>query len=478
MRGSRRFGKCLKTTFERTKSLEPSSLFIVVSNQFPVGLLAFSFYLALGGVKIIDLSGSVSRCADYTSDSLQIVFSSGKTVSALVIAYLVKQGRLDYEQPIAKYWPEFAQQGKEAITLRELLMHDAGLAFFERDRELTRDMLEPEKREELSGFLASAKPVWTFMKNLRPGERIYHAGTRGFYLNELCRRVDVKQRTIGKILLEEIMPQVNHLLPESESAVLSFGSPTEEVRKSLVHYEVAPIVKTIVKEMYKEVKKKFVKKEEDNFVKHLDPQFVSDVTRLRKETKKAVGRKLIRRVLKAGKLSTIYSIDDHYAYEGPSFNLVANAKSLCAFGHAFLFAPPEHRLLDDSTIQKMFSTPTPKIDVAVMDQTTFVTGGFSLFKETAYPDFLHKFYGWHGIGGSVFAFCPEHELVVSYTPCRFPISSFGGFLDKRCLRMMKALMEVIEPPTLTIKKHQMYSSPAATSTSQISIDSESTVACQ
>ena len=56
-----------------------------------------------------------------------LVFSATKGMSGLAIALANSRGLLDYDAPVSKYWPEFAQQGKETITIRQLLSHQAGL---------------------------------------------------------------------------------------------------------------------------------------------------------------------------------------------------------------------------------------------------------------------------------------------------------------------------------------------------------------
>ena len=56
-----------------------------------------------------------------------MIFSAGKTIGAIMIAIMVDQGLLDYNEPVATYWPEFAKNGKEEILLKDVLCHDAGL---------------------------------------------------------------------------------------------------------------------------------------------------------------------------------------------------------------------------------------------------------------------------------------------------------------------------------------------------------------
>jgi CubicO group peptidase (beta-lactamase class C family) len=105
------------------------------------------------------------------------------------------RGLFDYEERVSTYWPEFAQQGKGRITVRQLLSHQAGLfALDERpDRSLVADL------DRLATVLARQKPAWP------PGARqAYHGITLGFYESELLRRVDPGHRSLGRFFQEEI----------------------------------------------------------------------------------------------------------------------------------------------------------------------------------------------------------------------------------------------------------------------------------
>jgi CubicO group peptidase (beta-lactamase class C family) len=105
------------------------------------------------------------------------------------------RGWLDYEQPVCKYWPEFAQNGKEGITVRQLLAHQAGLFALDEpaDRRLAGDL------DRLAVVLARQKPAWP------PGTRqAYHAITLGFFEGELLRRLDPQHRSLGQFFQDEI----------------------------------------------------------------------------------------------------------------------------------------------------------------------------------------------------------------------------------------------------------------------------------
>ncbi|CAN0564391.1 unnamed protein product, partial [Laminaria digitata] len=152
----------------------------------------------LDGEKVVDLWGGVrdpATGAPWEEDTMVIVFSLTKGMSALTLALAHSRGWLDYEARVADYWPEFAQNGKEAITVRQLLAHQAGLhAFHEKiDRQTIAD---PDRLGEI---LAREAPAWP------PGtHNAYHFLSLGFYEAELLRRVDPAHRTLGQFFAEEI----------------------------------------------------------------------------------------------------------------------------------------------------------------------------------------------------------------------------------------------------------------------------------
>ncbi|MDH4212567.1 MAG: beta-lactamase family protein [Candidatus Thorarchaeota archaeon] len=150
------------------------------------------------GEKVVDLWGGIRNEATgepWEEDTMVLVWSTTKGLSALTMALAHSQGLFDYDEPVSKYWPEFAQQGKEKITIRQLFAHQAGLVAFDElgDKEVIANM------DRLATILARQKPAW------KPGTRHgYHALTLGFYQSELLRRVDPKGRSLGKFFQDEI----------------------------------------------------------------------------------------------------------------------------------------------------------------------------------------------------------------------------------------------------------------------------------
>ena len=150
------------------------------------------------GEKVVDLWGGVRNRATgepWEEDTMALVHSTTKGMAGLAMALAHSRGLYDYEERVAAYWPEFAQAGKERITVRQLLSHQAGL--YALDERPTRDLVADPDR--LAAVLARQRPAWP------PGERqAYHGVTLGFYESELLRRVDPRHRTLGRFFQEEI----------------------------------------------------------------------------------------------------------------------------------------------------------------------------------------------------------------------------------------------------------------------------------
>ena len=134
-----------------------------------------------------------ARARPVDSRTLFPVFSTGKGVTATAAHLLVERGLVAYDTPVAAVWPEFAANGKGAITLRHLLDHSAGLSAV--PAELGYD--ESLDWEKSCAALAAARP------ETAPGAKMaYHAMTYGWLVGEVIRRVD--GRPFARFVREEI----------------------------------------------------------------------------------------------------------------------------------------------------------------------------------------------------------------------------------------------------------------------------------
>lgn len=120
-------------------------------------------------------------------------FSTGKGIAATAVLRLVERGLLSVDDPIAKYWPEFAAEGKGGITLRHALNHTAGLPMMPESL----DVIQGARWKAMCEYLATAKPLHP------PGaHRHYHAITYSWLVGETARRAD--GRDFARIIAEEV----------------------------------------------------------------------------------------------------------------------------------------------------------------------------------------------------------------------------------------------------------------------------------
>jgi CubicO group peptidase (beta-lactamase class C family) len=175
------------------------------------------------GQKVVDLWGGVRNKETgqpWEGRTMVIVYSATKGLAAMTLAIAHSRGWLDYDERVSAYWPEFAQQGKDRVTVRQLLAHQAGLYALDEplDRELIADL------DRLAGVLARQKPAW------EPGTRqAYHAITLGFYESELLRRIDPQHRSLGQFFEDEIAAPLDldlyinlpRTVPDTQLAVIT-----------------------------------------------------------------------------------------------------------------------------------------------------------------------------------------------------------------------------------------------------------------
>lgn len=176
--------------------------------------LGASFCATKGGETVVDIWGGHAdpdKSRDWERDTIVNVYSTTKTMAALTALLLADRGVFDLHDKVAKYWPEFASEGKADVTIAQLLSHSSGLSGWK----------EPLQRQDLydwskcTDLLARQAPFWE--PGTAPG---YHALTQGYLVGEVIRRATGK--TVGTVFREEIAEPLGadfHIgLPASEDA--------------------------------------------------------------------------------------------------------------------------------------------------------------------------------------------------------------------------------------------------------------------
>ena len=155
-----------------------------------------SFCATIEGETVVDLWGGwadAEQTRPWVKDTIVNVYSTTKTMTALTALVLADRGLLDFDAPVARYWPEFAANGKAGVKVSHLMSHSAGLSGW-KEKVTTEDLYDWDK---VTGLLAAQAPYW------EPGTASgYHALTQGYLVGEVVRRITGK--SLGTVFREEI----------------------------------------------------------------------------------------------------------------------------------------------------------------------------------------------------------------------------------------------------------------------------------
>jgi CubicO group peptidase (beta-lactamase class C family) len=175
-------------------------LFVAVPNALSVSLDesggGASVAVFVDGEPVVDVWGGFTdadRSIPWQQDTITNVWSVTKTVTALCALVLADRGELDFDAPVARYWPEFATAGKEGVLVRHVLSHTAGLPF----PDGATSAADCYDWDGITGRLAAQATAW------EPGTAAgYHSLTQGFLIGEVIRRIT--GRTVGDFLADEV----------------------------------------------------------------------------------------------------------------------------------------------------------------------------------------------------------------------------------------------------------------------------------
>ena len=328
------------------------------------------------GEKVVDVWGGVRDArsgASWDEDTLVILYSTSKGLAAMTLALLHSRGLLDYDERVATYWPEFAQNGKERITVRELLGHEAGLPVVDErlDPELIADF------DRLAGAIARQRPLW------EPGTRHgYHGVSLGWYEGELVRRIDPEHRTLGRFFSDEIAGPLE--------LDVHFGVPQDLPKRRIARIERATLRAL-------------------PGLRDMPPRMALSIVNPRSVTFKAFANPRLR---SPADLDT-----RHYRHlEFPAGGALGTARSVARAYMAFAARPPELGV-SEATMAELTAPPRPPArgwrDEVLKVETAFALGFARPHGPFQFGSNVHAF-GHPGAGGS-FAFAdPASETSFAY----------------------------------------------------------------
>lgn len=350
------------------------------------------------GRPVVDLAGGFTdetRSSTYGPETLQVVFSTTKGITAIAVAMCVERGLLDYDQRVAHYWPEFAAHDKGAMTVAQLLSHQGGL--FAPQGPLT--LAEALDWATITERLANTAPEWPI-----GSAHGYHALTYGWLAGELIRRTD--GRTPGAFVREEIAGPLK--------VDLFIGLPES------LEPRVAPLLGRPIST-----------ENSDPQVKAMLEQFLGPDTK--------GGRALFLNGAFGG--DGTFNRRDVHAAEVPAANGITNASALAKV-YAATLAPVDGVQLFKSSVRdraRITVTPNGEPDQCLMMATTFGMGFMTHGAFTPYAG--PGSYGHPGAGGSVAFAQPERELAFGYAMNKMA-SNLAG--DPRAQRMIEAACSIID----------------------------------
>jgi CubicO group peptidase (beta-lactamase class C family) len=385
------------------------------------------------GECVVDLWASAADDARFSPDSIVNVFSSGKSLEAIAIAYLVGRGLLDYSAKVADYWPEFAANGKGDVTVADVLRHEGGLAVL-RTSLAPEDLLPENIKQNKVGAVIEGHALRFPTGN--HGKREYHAITRGWILNELFRRVDPAGRTIGDFLEEEIRRPL-----EADVIIGVEERDLERVSR------VKPLGLRF--QFLQSLRPRFLGRR----IKHGFFQILGRILRLLPSFRHATTR---------GAPAPFVGMKGIHFFNEPRIarGETPSAASNCsARGLAKVAAMMSARgrwagreVLSEAAWKAMHDEPV----AAEMGfaPSNFTQGGVNLFTEPgpkskvlerALNTGREGFYGWMGFGGSIFQWHPGHEIGFAFVPTALHVLDILNERGKvyqtevlRCVERLKA----------------------------------------
>ena len=390
------------------------------------------------GEKVVDLWGSVIGDESFSADSLVNAFSSGKSLESIAVGYLVSQGLVAYGDKVSVHWPEFASHGKQEITIADLLRHESGLATFVQP--VDPDDLLPAslKNNEIGGLIEAHE------QKFRPSgkRREYHALTRGWIINEVFRRMDPRGRTIGEYLRQELSR------PLSADVVIGLAE-SELDRRSLLS------VPKPSRWFIESLKPRFLNRRiERNFFEMLALWLafihsMRDSSRLPRNA--FSGKKGLRNFFK---IIDAFNDREIAMGETPSANTHASARGFAKLAAMMAdkgsFEGKE--FLSVAAWDALHASPT-KADMGFIS-TRFTQGGVAAFNQVTRPSSRLEselnngrggFFGWMGLGGSLFQWHPEFRIGVGYVPTSLNVMDIVNERGKsyqeetlKCIMRMKS----------------------------------------
>ena len=372
------------------------------------------------GEKVVDLWYSAADDSEFSADALVNVFSSGKSLEAIAVASLVSKGLLSYADRITDHWPEFGANGKEGVTIADLMRHEAGLANFDTSLDIEDLFTENIKQNAVGRVIEEHSLTY---RDPEGGKREYHALTRGWIVNEVFRRVDPSGRTIGEFLREDIGVPL-----DADVFVGVSEQDLERVSK------VSPL--GFGYQLLQSLKPRFLGRRIVHNIFHILGTLIRMIPVIIR------GRRSPAPPPFTGMGGMGFFNEPRFSMgETPSANASCSARGLAKVG-AMMTAGgrwEDREYLSEQAWTAMHENPV-KADMGGFLTTRFTQGGVDSFTacgpgstraERAFNTGREGYYGWMGFGGSIFQWHPQQQVSFAFVPTSLHVLDFLNERGKR-----------------------------------------------
>jgi CubicO group peptidase (beta-lactamase class C family) len=345
------------------------------------------------GAPVLDIwAGEARPGVAWQEDTKSVVFSTSKGLLSILMHRLIEQGVINPDEKVSTYWPEFANNGKENITVAMIMRHRSGLSAVREDLTLA----DLQEMERIEGALARQKPIWEPDTGY-----LYHAGTIGQLLGKIIYNVTGKR--VNQFLQEEIASPLN--------VEAYFGTPAS-IENEIAHLK------------------------SDDMPIDIEYEFES-------------GLYWNKRAMTYGKAFTGYVDDFIGGYNDPAVHAlehagaggISNARSVAKIYSAVVHETDGVRLLSDAAIKNAISRPNSGPNV-FGDPAPYPVHslGFIIANPEHSPVLSNTTFGHDGLGGQQGFADLNHRIGFSYTTNWIPMVADGM---ARHREITKVLAEVL-----------------------------------
>lgn len=357
-----------------------------------------SLFVMVDNKPMVDVAGGFKdkkKTQVYDTSTLNVIFSSGKVMETIAIAILVDKGLIDYDAPIATYWPEYGQNQKHDITMKDVLSHRSGSSYDFHETP-TLDILQSlTKRDD---FVASQ--TYRYPR----GTIAYRSWSSAFISDAVCRRVDPQKRTLSSFVRDELFDKLGETFISPLDLVhgkegrkhVSHFSEVHDVSLSTLLLGLLP--QCFVPDIYSKLLP------DGHFIKVGVSEallFQSGILQQKHKDGYSFFDRPNLPELEKGGARVFNNRANFLSYEMMSGNHISNARALAKALDSFM----KGDVVGEDTLAAFMTLLPPGYDRYLAMNITHTNGGWMSTPHPLVPVKDAECFGWFGVGGSTILHC-------------------------------------------------------------------------